>query len=121
MPRIGQCYPWFNLPGQGYGYLRFNNGRAVCAALQPALNPDAPKVILVGEGPLREKWAQILCDQDRNIPIDVYLKRGTNKWEYAGEFVVQASTEAVDDIRRHEKKAKRHDVVRVIYLKNRGT
>lgn len=119
MPRIGQCYLWSDLPGTGYGYLRFAAGRAVCAALKPELNPEAPKVILVGEGPLREKWAQILCDQDHNVPITVYLKRGTNRWEYAGEFVVQGSSEATGEIRQHEEKAKRHDVVRVIFLRKK--
>jgi hypothetical protein len=117
MHTIGRFYNWAQLPGEGHGYVRFKNGLVVCANLKPELNPNAPKTILVGEGPLREKWARILCDQNRQIPFRVYLKRGTNRWEYAGDFVVESWSESVDEIRRHEAKSKRQDVVRVIYLK----
>jgi hypothetical protein len=62
MLRIGQCYQWSELPGKGHGYVRFENGHIVCANLKPELNPDAPKIILVGQGLLREKWARMLCE-----------------------------------------------------------
>jgi hypothetical protein len=114
MLQIGHSYRRDELPGNGHGYLRFHDGRAVCAGLLPNLNPDAPRVILVGEGILREMWARILCTQDS--PIEVFLKRMPNCWEYAGKFKVERWSEAVDEIRRHEARARRHDVVRVIYL-----
>jgi len=119
MARIGQCYRWSELPGEGHGYLRFENGRVVCANLKPELNPDAPEVILVGQGPLREKWARMLCSQDPNIAFEVYLKQATNRWKYEGEFVVKIWSEAPDEIRRQEAKANRHDVIRVINLKRK--
>ena len=72
-------------------------------------------MILVGEGPLREKWARILCKQA--LPIEVYLKRKPNCWEYAGKFAVDHSSEAAGDIRSHEVRARRDDVVMVIYLR----
>src|ERR1700733_9382019 len=118
MGKIGQCFQWFELPGEGHGYVRFKKGVVVCANLNPELNPDAPQTILVGEGPLREKWAKILCDQNRQIPFRVYLKRDKNRWEYAGDFVVESWSESIDEIQRHEVKSKRQDIVRVIYLKN---
>src|ERR1039458_4336927 len=108
MPRIGQCYRRDELPGTGHGYLRFDGGRVVCAGLLPKLNPDAPLVILVGEGPLREKWARILCSQD--LPIEVYLKRKPNCWEYSGEFEVERRSEAANEIRRHEAPARRDEI-----------
>jgi hypothetical protein len=115
MCRMNQCYRRDQLPGTGHGYLRFDGGRAVCAGLLPKLNPDAPQVILVGEGLLREKWARILCTQ--NMPIEVYLKERPNCWEYVGKFEVERWSEAADEIRRHEARARRDDVVRVIYLR----
>jgi hypothetical protein len=116
MGRIGQLYPWSELPGTGHGYVRFQHGRIVCANLKPELNPDAPKVILVGHGLLRERWAQTLCDQNRKTPFGVYIKRGTNKWEYAGDFIVESWSESTNEIQRHEEKSKRKDVARVVYL-----
>jgi hypothetical protein len=65
---------------------------------------------------LRKKWARILCTQD--LPIEVYLKQKPNCWKYAGKFKVERWSEAVDEIRQHEIRAKRNDVVRVIYLRN---
>jgi hypothetical protein len=64
---------------------------------------------------LREKWARILCTQDS--PIEVYLKRRPNCWEYAGKFEVERCSEKADEIRRHEALAQRDDVVMVIYLR----
>jgi hypothetical protein len=69
----------------------------------------------VGEGLLREKWARILCTQ--NMPIEVYLKQRPNCWEYVGKFEVERWSEAADEIRRHGARARRDDVVRVIYLR----
>jgi hypothetical protein len=119
MPKEKQCYPWATLPGSGNGFIRFGNGRAVCAVLKPELNPKAPEVILVGEGPLRERWAQIICDQNHKLPFEVYVKRGRNQWEYSGKFVVQGFDDSPVEIRRHEQttQPRRQDVVRVIYLR----
>jgi hypothetical protein len=119
MPTIGQIYRWSDLPGSGHGYVRFKNGRAVCAILKPELNPDAPKFILVGEGLLRERWARILCEQNRKAPFEVYLKAGTNRWKYEGIFVVEDWSEAIKVIQEHEAKANRNDVFRVIKLRKK--
>ena len=81
----------------------------------PKLNPDAPRVILVGEGNLRKRWASILCEQGSSI--QVYLKQRPNCWKYAGTFVVERWSEATQEIQRHELRSGRDDVVRVIYLR----
>ena len=112
MPQKGKSYGWGDVPGEGDGFLRYG---IVSAALRPELNPDAPRVVLVGRGPRRQRSAQVLCQQ--SSPIAVYLKRGTNRWEYAGRFVVERWSEAATEIRQHEKRAGRTDVVRVIYLR----
>lgn len=118
MPRIGYCYQWSELPGKGHGFVRFENGRVVCVNLKPELNPDAPEVILVGHGPLREKWAEILCNQDRSTAFQVYLKQATqakNRWKYAGEFIVENWSEANNEIKANCKNVT--DVARVIKLR----
>ena len=115
MCQTNRCYRRDELPGTGHGYLRFDAGRAVCAGLIPKLNPDAPKVILVGEGILREKWARTLCEQTSSI--EVYLKQKPNCWKHVGTFVVERWSEATQEIQRHEQRSGREDVVRVIYLR----
>ena len=115
MPRKGQIYQWSEVPGVGNGFLRHGDGQILSAALHLDLNPDAPAIILVGRGTQRKASACVLCNQD--TPIGVYLFRGTNRWEYAGEFFVERSSEALEEIRKHEARAKRTDVVRVIHLK----
>ena len=115
MPRKGQSYGWSEVPGTGHGFLRHADTQIVSAALRLDLNPDAPSVILVGRGPRRESSAQLLCEQ--KLPVAVYLKRATNRWEFSGDFVVDRWSESEAEIRKHEARAGRSDVVRVIYLR----
>ena len=82
----------------GDGFLRYGDDQIVSAALHTDLNPDAPTVILVGRGPRRESSAQLLCEQ--RLPVAVYLKRGTNRWEFSGDFVVDRWSEAEAEIRK---------------------
>lgn len=116
MPMKEKCYRWDDVPGKEISYLRAgNNSEIVSAALKPNLNPDAPKIILVGKGEKIESKAKKLCKQ--TTPISVYIKRGIHKWEYCGEFVVERFTESEDEIRQHAQRSKRDDIVRIIYLK----
>ena len=116
MPITDKFMKWSDVPGNGNGFLRFGDGgKIVAAALQPKLNPEAPFVILVGDGPRRESSAKILCEQ--SSPMGVYLKRGVNQWEYFGQFVVKHWSESDTEISIHSKRARRNDIVRVIYLK----
>ena len=116
MPTKRICYRWDDVPGKGDFYLRTGDAsQIVSAALKPNLNPDAPEIILVGEGRNIESKAQKLCDQ--SSPISVYIKRGTHKWEYSGDFVVTHCTKSEEEIRHHAKRSNRDDIVRIIYLK----
>jgi hypothetical protein len=112
----GRCYRWSEVLGKGDGFLRYEDGRIVSAALRPKLNPDAPRVILVGQGPRRERSARLLCE--KGDPVAIYLKRGINRWEYVGEFSVERWSEDESEIREHERRAARDDVARVIYLRS---
>ena len=68
---------------------------------------------------MRERWAQILCDQNRNSPFEVYLKQGANKWKYEGHFVVEDWSSVAEEIKKHETEANRHDVFRIIKLRKK--
>ena len=65
------------------------SGQVVAACVKPELNPRAPYVILCGKGPIIASAGALLARQ--HDPIPVFIKRGTNRWEYQGKFKVTAS------------------------------
>ena len=72
-------------------FLPFSKGRVVAACLTPRLNPQAPRRILVGDGPKILMAARLLAAQREQIPV--FLKRGVGSWEFVGQYVVAGSTE----------------------------
>jgi len=80
-------------------FLPMAHGQVVGALLRPELNPGAPAVILVGEGDDRSRRAKTLVAQGGSIPI--FIKRGTDDWEFVGHFQVTSSTRDRRRIRRH--------------------
>lgn len=72
------------LGGDKQSYLPRKNGRVVCGAFSPLLNPDAPKIVLPGSGPGIEGSAEQLATQPEAIPV--FIKRRTNQWEYVGDY-----------------------------------
>lgn len=75
--------------GSKQSYLPTKNGAVVAACLKPHLNPRAPQVILCGRGERIEPAGRLLASQPHAIPV--FLKRGTNRWEYRGLFKVVSS------------------------------
>jgi hypothetical protein len=69
-------------------------------ALTPDYNPEAPRVILPGRGPIIEESAAALVDQ--RGPVPVYLKRAAGDWEYVGDYEVESSSRLPADIARYE-------------------
>ena len=55
--------------GQEQYYLSTHNGIVVAAKLRRAMNPDAPEVVLVGQGPLIVANATIAAAQDEPFPV----------------------------------------------------
>jgi hypothetical protein len=68
-------------------YLPHRDGRVVAACLSPDLNPDAPSIVLPGRGPEIQRWAEIFAKQRQLVPT--FLKRGSNEWEYVGNYRVR--------------------------------
>jgi hypothetical protein len=72
-----------------YRYLPHRGGFVVCGCFNPALNPTAPQIVLPGEGPEIERWAEVFADQSQFVPI--FLKRDANRWEYVGDYRVRSA------------------------------
>lgn len=78
-----------HLGGSKQSYLPTLSGQVVAACLRLELNPRAPNVVLCGKGPIIVSAGTALAKQ--HDPIPVFIKRGTNRWEYQGKLKVAAS------------------------------
>jgi hypothetical protein len=105
------------LGGSAIEYLPRVNGKVVCACLRLDYNPDAPKIILPGFGPVIEESAATLCKQRGIVPV--FLKQHTNAWEYAGDFEVENCSTDAEEIKKQEARSGRsgrEGISRIIYL-----
>src|SRR5262245_16510492 len=88
--QVGELYTRRQIHDQVGGSLReclpHRGGSVVCGAFTPARNPRAPRAVLIGKGGAIERWALVFAAQRE--PIPVFLKRGSNRWEYAGDYRV---------------------------------
>jgi hypothetical protein len=100
--------------GDLQSYLPLKDGRVVCASLRSDLNPDEPKIILVGNKPKVKYSAELLCNQSSPIPL--FIKRDKNKWEYIGLYKVEHFSDSIEDIAYHKKISGRQNLTRIIFL-----
>jgi hypothetical protein len=104
-------------PGRSrVAYLPTVGGRVVAGAFNPALNRDAPDVVLPGVGPVIEESARAFAAQ--GVAVPVFLKRATNHWEYRGDYRVRALSTDPAAIRSHAARSGRtpRDVTMVLFL-----
>ena len=102
--------------GSKVSYLPTKDGIVVAACLQKEMNPRAPEVVLCGRGAMIERAAEQLASQSAAIPV--FLKRGTNRWEYRGTFAVVDSftsgAQFVEEVSRSNRRVS--DISRVVLL-----
>ena len=95
-------------------YLPHNDYVVVCACFRLDLNPDAPEVVLVGDGKDIIRWANVFRRQMNFVPT--FIKRADKEWEYVGNYKVKSSEDDLEIIEKYAAKAERTDVVRVLFL-----
>jgi hypothetical protein len=121
MPLInGRRYTWSEIveetgaDGLPPYYLLHRDGRVVAGCFTLELNPEAPLVVLAGDGPQVREWADVFCAQTGSIPVCV--KSGMGEWLCCGRYkLVRASTDPAE-IARHSALAQRSDVYKLIFL-----
>jgi hypothetical protein len=59
-------------------------GSVVGICYEPRMNPQAPREILIGRGPQKERAGQALAAQPDAVPV--FAKRRSNTWEFVGNF-----------------------------------
>jgi hypothetical protein len=105
------------LGGSTIDFLPMVNGKVVCACLREELNPSAPKIILAGFGPQREKSAAILSKQFGEIPVFIKWEN-KSAWEYVGDFEVEGSSTNPKEIKERDNRKNRSEgISRIIYLR----
>jgi hypothetical protein len=82
-------------------------------------NPDAPRVILVGDGEDIMRSAELLCHQ--TSPIPTFVKRAPHEWEYLGEYVAERWSSEPDELWKQQERSGRYDLTRVIFLAERDS
>lgn len=89
-------------------------GSVVAICYQREMNPQGPRVILVGRGPQKERAAQLLATQSAAVPV--FAKRRSNEWEYLGHFRAYAYTPTSEATARYVAGSGRTDVAGVLQL-----
>ncbi len=95
-------------------FLPTKNGRVVCGCFKAALNPDAPREVLVGVGPQREGNAKMAVLQQTAIPI--FLKQEPGEWLCVGTYRATRYLDSGHALLESEKRAKRDDVAGILYM-----
>ena len=100
--------------GQLRSYLPTQGRRVLAARLRLDLNPRAPHIIVVGDGPCIVKAAEWLAVGKYAIPI--FLKEGTNKLKYAGDFRCVCQSCSVADLKNYG--GHRSDVTSILFMES---
>ncbi|MFA5180829.1 MAG: DUF3883 domain-containing protein [Syntrophales bacterium] len=98
----------------GDSYIRTMNGEVKGLALRLDLNPEAPEIVVVGTGPRIVQNANLLLNCNRAVPA--YVKRGTNKWEYMGNYQATAYRRDELTIERFRHQRTRGKVDGILFL-----
>jgi hypothetical protein len=78
-----------HLGGSLVSCLPTHNGAIVAACLSKTFSPRAPEVVLCGRGVRTSPISALFARQQ--IPIPVFLKSASNRWQYRGQFFVARS------------------------------
>ena len=116
----GRRYAWSeivdetNADGTPPYCLPHRDGKVVAGCFTLEQNPEAPRIVLAGNGPQVRELADIFCAQAGSIPVCV--KSGMGEWLCGGRFkLVRASTDPVE-IASHSASAQRSDVYKLLFL-----
>jgi hypothetical protein len=116
----GRRYTWSEIldetgaDGSQPYYLLHRDGKVVAGCFTLELNPEAPRVVLAGNGPQIREWADILCAQTGSIPV--CLKAGLGEWLCCGNFKLARSSADPVEIALHSALAQRSDVYKLLFL-----
>ena len=98
----------------GDDYIRTKNNEVKGLALNPALNHEAPDIVVVGKGTHIEARAKRFVESGAAVPT--YLKHDTNAWELVGEYRAVNYQSDAATIRKHRGKRPVAEVAGILFL-----
>jgi hypothetical protein len=116
----GRRYTWSEIveetgaDGSPPYYLLHRDGKVVAGCFTLELNPEAPLVVLAGNGPKISGWADIFRTQKGSIPVCV--KSGLGEWLCCGNFKLVRASSDQTEIAKHSALAQRSDVYKILFL-----
>jgi len=119
--KVGQTYTHdficktFGGDAKGGTYLPQIGQQIQCGCFTTVLNPEAPEIVLVGNGPKIVGKARKLAAQGGSIPV--FLKVGINQWLYQGMFQLVSFSEDPADFDAKAALADRNDVAAILTFK----
>jgi predicted DNA-binding transcriptional regulator AlpA len=99
-------------------YLPQSKQTILCGCFTDTMNPEAPDVVLVGGGPRIIGKAEKLKAQGGAIPV--FMKRGTNQWEYRGRYELESISRDAADFEARAVAADRNDVTAALFFHRQG-
>lgn len=117
--KLGKTYTreelGYALGGNRQSYLPRKGDRVLFAAVTREDNPEAPRVILAGQGPEISKSAKCLARQPDAVPV--FIKQQANAWEYVGHYRVISSSENPKILEEYRQQSGRDGTLtRVLFL-----
>ncbi len=85
--------------GSTVSCLPTSKGLIVAICLVKDLNPEAPRVMLCGQGARTSRVSDLLTRQSQAIPV--FIKRAANRWTFQGHFKVRESLGSGRRFERH--------------------
>jgi len=102
------------LGGSVQSYLPTVDGVVVAGCFRKDTNPDAPTVVLPGNGPVIKSSAESFAASRRAVPV--FIKQSVGDWRFVGDYRVSRLSRDRAEIKVHAKRAGRTDVSCVLHL-----
>lgn len=98
----------------GDSYIRTKNGEVKGLAITTDKNPEAPDVIVVGNGPRIVANARLFLEAQTFVPI--YVKQTVNEWKYLGHYKADKYAQDSATIKKHRRHRSAEGIDGILFL-----
>lgn len=119
--KVGEFYTAEEVANKTAGndsYIRTKNNVVRGLAITLDKNPEAPNVIIVGDGVMIKKNADLL--RNTLYPVKTFLKHDTNKWKYVGRYKVIKYSKSSDIIEKNRKHREAKRITGILFLEKKS-
>lgn len=98
----------------GDSYIRTKDNIVKGLAITIELNPEAPEIIVVGNGTRIRANARLLLEQQEYVPV--YLKQTVNAWKFLGKYKADRYSQDPKVIEKHRQHRPPEEVDGILFL-----